>query len=257
MSRKKAVAGGIGALSALLVSGVLLAPAAGAATAAGSGVNSAFAISASGLLTIKETPSVDDSDGFSQESLAKLDLPANLVSLHALNAQAGADSARASVADVSVGLGVGKPLLEASAIEAQCDGTKASSSLAKAKIGDVKLDVAVPANTGVTVPGVLSVTLNKQVTHKDGSVTVTAISINVDNIQKIDIASATCAPGDDGDGGGETPTSTKSSEPTKSTSHTPTSSKGGGSGSGSGDKATSSGKAPTPTPVKAHLDVTG
>ncbi|HVV10826.1 choice-of-anchor P family protein [Amycolatopsis sp.] len=255
MSRKKAVVGGVGALSALLVSGVLLAPAAGATTA-GSGVNSAFAISASGLLTIKETPAVDDSDGFSQESLAKLDLPASLVSLHVLNAQAGAEGARASVADVSVGLGVGKPLLSASAIEAQCDGSKATSSLAKAKIGDLKLDVAVPANTGVSVPGVLSVVLNKQVTHKDGSVTVTAISINVDNVQKIDIASATCAPGDDGDGGGET-TTTKPTEPTKSTSSTPTSSKGGSSGSGSGDKATSNGKAPTPTPVKAHLDVTG
>ncbi|GAB2999958.1 choice-of-anchor P family protein [Amycolatopsis acidiphila] len=257
MSRKKAVAGGIGALSALLVAGTVLAPTAGATThTGGSDVNSAFAISASGLLTIKPTPLVDDSDGYSQESVARLQLPANLVDLRLLNAQAGAGSARASIADLKVGLGVGRPLLTASAVEAQCGNGKASSSLAKAKIGDVKLDVAVPPNTAVKVPGVLSVELNKQVTHKDGSVTVTAVSINVDGIQKIDLASATCAPGDDDNGGGDTPTSQPTtSKPTKPSK--PSASPSNGNSAPAGDKPLPNGKAPTPTPVKAHLDVTG
>lgn len=259
LSRKKAVAGGIGVLSALLVAGTVLAPAAGATTqTSDSGANSAFAISASGLLTIKPTPSVDDSDGFSQASVARLQLPANLVDLRVLNAQAGAGTAQSSILDLSVGLGVGKPLLTASAIEAECGDGKASSSLAKAKIGDVKLDVAVPPNTGVEVPGLLSVELNKQVTNKDGSITVTAVSINVDGIQKIDLASATCAAGDD-DGGTPTtePTPTNPTKPTKTSSSKPTTSASNGGSAPAGDKPLPNGKAPTPTPVKAHLDVTG
>jgi hypothetical protein len=241
LSRKKAVAGGIGALSALLVAGAVLAPTAGATghtATSSSGVNSAFAVSASGLLKIKPTPSVDDSDGFSQESLAELKLPGSLVDLKLLNAQAGAGRARASIADVSICLGIGKPLVSASAVEAQCGSGKGSSSLAKAKIGDIKLDAAAPANTAIKVPGLLSVELNKQVKHGDGSITVTAISINVDGVQKLDLASATCAPGE--------------------TSQPPTTSSTPNGGSGSGDDQTlPNGKAPTPTPVKAHLDVTG
>jgi hypothetical protein len=266
VSRKKAVAGGLGVVSAMIVAGPVLAPAASATEPGGSDVNSAYAISAAGLLKINPTPKVDDSEGFSQQSLAELKLPASLLDLKLLNARAGAGRARASVADLSVGLGLGKPVLKATAIEAQCGHGKTSSSLAKAKIGDVKLDVSVPANTAVKVPGLVSVLLNKQTTHKDGSVTVTAISINVDGIQKIDIASATCAASDggddDGDGDGEgTPPSepTSSSKPT-STSNTaakPTSTSNGDGSGQAGDKPLPNGKAPSPKPVKAHLDVTG
>lgn len=260
MSRKKALAGGVGVLATALATSVLLAPAAGAATttATGDGVNSAYAIAAKGLLGIDPSPYVTDEDGFEQESLAKLDVP-GLAGLRALNASAGAGQARASVADINVGLGVGKPLLTASAIEAECEAGKGDSSLAKAKLGDITLDVKAPVNTTVAVPGLLSVVLNKQVTHDDGSITVTAISIKVDNVQTLDIASATCAPGDDdnGDGDDETPTT----EPTATSTKTPApsttkSSSGGGAGSGAGDKPDANGKAPRPTPVKAHLDVT-
>lgn len=233
-------------LSAVLAAGALLVPSAGAATA-GDGTNSAFAISGKGLLAIAPTPSVNDKEGFSQESLAVLTVPGGLGTVKALNAQAGAGQAQASVADVAVTLGPGAPLLSASAIEADCKDGKATSSVAKAKIGTVPLDVAVPPNTGIEVPGLASVMLNKQVKHSDGSVTVTAISISVDGVQKLDIASATCAPGDDNGGGGsETPSTT----PATSTSNS-------GGGSGSGDSALPNGKAPTPKPVKAHLDVTG
>lgn len=269
MSRKKAVAGGIGVLSAMLVAGTVSAPAAGATEKTGAEANSAYAISASGLLKIDPTPKVDDSKGFSQQSLAELKLPASLVELKLLNARAGANRARASVADVSIGLGLGKPLLSATAIEARCGDGKATSSLAKAKIGDIKLDVAAPPNTDVKVPGLASVVLNKQTTHKDGSITVTAISISIDGIQKLDLASATCVD-DDGDGSGPQapePTTSKPTAPPASKPSTPTSpSNNGGAGddgsnndgaSPAGDKALPNGKAPRPTPVKAHLDVTG
>ncbi|WAL66068.1 choice-of-anchor P family protein [Amycolatopsis cynarae] len=273
MSRKKAVAGGIGALSALLVTGAVLAPAAGATTTTGhstasSGGNSAFAVSASGLLHIDPSPAVDDSNGFSQASLVKAQVPPALLGVGALNAQAGGGGAQASVAKLGVGLGPAKPLVNAAAIEAQCGyGEKPHTSLAKAAIGDIKLDVQVPANTSVSVPGLLSVTLNKQVKHKDGSITVTAISIQVDNVQKIDIASAHCGPdGDDDNGGGDggTPTGTPtgapgqpSGTPTRTSTSKPSATVSSGNAAPAGDKALPNGKAPTPTPVKAHLDVTG
>ncbi|NKQ55272.1 hypothetical protein HFP15_20510 [Amycolatopsis sp. K13G38] len=244
MSRRT-LAGGVGVLSAVLTAGVLLVPSAGATTA-GDGVNSAFAISGSGLLAIPPTPSVNDKEGFAQQSLLTLTVPGGLGTVKALNAQAGSGQAQASVAKATIILGPGAPLLTASAIEAECSGKNASSSLAKVKIGNTPLDVSVPPNTGIAVPGLLSVMLNKQVKHSDGSVTVTAISINVDGVQKLDIASATCAPGDDNGGGSQTPTTS----PATSTSNS-------GGGSGSGDTTLPGGKAPTPTPVKAHLDVTG
>ncbi|NIH86725.1 choice-of-anchor P family protein [Amycolatopsis granulosa] len=266
MSTKKAVAGGVGLLATALATSVLLAPTAGAtaptttAPTTETGVNSAYAIAAKGLLGIDKSPYVTDADGFSQESLVKLDVP-GLAHLRLLNAAAGAGRARASVADVNIGLGLGKPLLTATAIEATCKDGKGSSSLAKARLGDATLDVAAPANTTVAVPGVLSVVLNKQVKHEDGSITVTAISVKIDNVQTLDLASVTCAPGDDHDGGKPTTSPSKPTSSKPSTSgHTPTSTKtsaGGGAGAGAGDKPDANGKAPRPTPVKAHLDVTG
>lgn len=221
------LAAGVGVLSAALVSGALVAPAAGATEAKAAGADAAFAISGSGLLKVGPAPSVDDSDGFAEASLAELKLPL-LADLELLHARAGAGQARASIADLKIGLGLGLPVLTASAVEATCGSGKPSSSLAKAKLGGIPLDVQAPANTAVKVPGLLSVTLNKQVTHRDRSVTVTAVSINVDNLQTLDLASATCMPDKDERDGGTT-----------------------------SDPAPPHGKAPTPTPVRAHLDVTG
>jgi hypothetical protein len=267
LSKKKTVAGGIGALSVLLTAGVTLAPAAVATTTKPvvSQGNSALALSAAGLLKIDAVPAVDDSAGFSQKSVAEFSLPGGVVKANVLNARAGAGQARASILDVSVNLSLlsgahAKPLLTASAIEADCSAGKGSSSLAKATIGDKKLDVAVAPNTIVGVPGLASVMLNKQTTNKDGSVTIIAIEVNVDGIQKVDLASVTCA-GDDGTDGATTesekptatsapsaPTATKTTAPSKPTAVAVAE---------AGDKPDANGKAPVPTPVKAHLDVTG
>jgi hypothetical protein len=248
-------------LSILLTTGMTLAPEASATGNQGGKENSAFALSAAGLLKIDPIPAVDDSDGFSQNSVAKFALPGGAVTADVLNGQAGAGQARASILDVSVNLSIltgklAKPVLKATAIEAKCDGDKVSSSLAKASIGDKTLDVAGPANTTVGVPGLASVTLNKQTKNKDGSVTVTAIELNVDGIQKVDLASVTCA--------GGTPTSTPTTTPASPTSSTkPSGTKTSepaatsGNSASAGDKPDANGKAPIPTPVKSHLDVTG
>lgn len=234
MNRKKALVGGVGVLSAALVSGLVLMPTAGATEGKNSGGNSAYAISGTGLLKVDPRPSVTDTHGFSEESLAQLKLPQALAELKLLNARAGAGQSRASIGDLKIGLGAGKPVLTASAIEAQCRHGRHSSSLANAALGGHKLGVGAAPNTKVAVPGLASVTLNKQVTNKDGSVTVTAISIDVDGIQKLDLASCTCNENAPTTGG-------PSSSPHPSTSIAPV----------------VNGKAPTPTPVKAHLDVTG
>ncbi|WP_158884488.1 choice-of-anchor P family protein [Amycolatopsis anabasis] len=261
MSRSKAVAAGVGVLTATLATGALFAPAASATEHS----SSAYAISASGLLKIDPLPSVGVSEGFDQKSVAEFSLPGGLFKLNALNAQAGKGFAKASIKDVSLNPGVlihvDKPLLTASAITADCKDGKASSSLAKASIGGIKLDVAAAPNTTVGVPGLASVTLNKQTKNKNGSVTVTAIEVSVDGIQKLSLASATCATGGDGDGGTPTTEPTKPTKPTdKPTSPgKPSDDKGGDKGKDkpAGDKPDANGKAPTPTPVKAHLDVTG
>lgn len=235
MNRKKALAGGMSVLSAALVAGIVLTPAAGATEMKHSGGFSAYAISGTGLLKVDPRPSVTDAQGFSEESLANFKLPQGLADLKLLNARAGSGQSRASIGDLKIGLGPGRPVLAASAVEAQCGHGHHSSSLARATLGDHKLGVGAPPNTKVAVPGLASVTLNKQVTNKDGSVTVTALSIDVDGIQKLDLASCTC-----NEEASSPTTGTSSSQPT-STSVVPV----------------VNGKAPTPTPVKAHLDVTG
>jgi hypothetical protein len=235
-----------------------IAPSAGA-TGHGS---SAFALSASGLLKIDPVPAVDGSDGFQQKSLAEFSLPLQLVKLNLLNARASEDRAKASIKEVSVNLGgligkQGKPLVSASAIEAECKNGKGTSSLAKAAIGAVKLDVAAAPNTAVGVPGLASVTLNKQVKHKDGSFTVTALSISVDGVQTLDLASVTCAAGDGNGDGSTTEPPTGKPTPGKPTTSKPSAPPTSATTKPAGDKPTADGKAPTPTPAKAHLDVTG
>jgi hypothetical protein len=263
---KKATAGGIGALSLLLTAGMTLAPAANATANYGGKDNSAFALSATGLLKIDPIPAVDDSDGFAQKSVAKFALPGNAVTAEALNAQAGAGQAEASILNVSVNLSIltgklSKPLLKATAIEAKCEGDEVSSSLAKATIGDKTLDIPSPANTTVGVPGLASVTLNKQTKNKDGSVTVTAIEINVDGIQKVDLASVTCATGPQGGNPTTDPTTDPAPAPasptTARTSSSTAESPAGDTTTPAGDRPDANGNAPIPTPVKAHLDVTG
>ncbi|WP_232376476.1 choice-of-anchor P family protein [Amycolatopsis aidingensis] len=275
MSSNKAALRGAGLLAALLTSGLAFVPAAGA-TGAG---DSAFALSATGLLKVDPIPAVTSENGFQQDSVAEFGSPGKIVRARVLNAQAGPGKAKASVAELEAdlggvpGLGLGSPLLSATAVQASCHAGKASSSLAEARLGDTKLDVSAPPNTAVQVPGVASVVLNKQVTKGDGTVTVTAISIKIDRVQAIEVASATCAPGE-GDGG-QPASPEPAPEPTdpagppagsgnddpadtdEGDGASGTDDDGGNGAGGPGTQADANGMAPRPTPVPAHLDVTG
>lgn len=246
--------------SAVLTAGILLAPGAGADEPR----NSAFAIAATGLLTVNPLPAVNDVHGSSGDSIAEFTTPDKLIQLKLLNAQAGEAYGKASVADLRVDLssvkavGLSNPMLTAEAVEATCEDGKGNSSLADAKLGDTALDVSVPPNTAVEVPGAASVVLNKQTTNDDGSLTVSAISINVDGVQTLDIASATCAPSSDDGEEGEAPTNPSTTAPSES-AVAPSDNNGSDDSDdgGSGTQADENGEAPVPTPVEGHLDVTG
>jgi hypothetical protein len=232
---------------AALAAGVSGTPTASANTPA----NTAFALSASGLLQIEPIPNVSNTRGFAQDSIVEFGTPNQAVRARVLNAQAGKGHAQASIADLTVDLSPVKGLdlaalkLTATAVEAKCDQGTASSSLAAARLGNHPLNVAAPANTTVKIPGLAAVVLNKQTLHNDGAVTVTAVSITLTSAQTLQIASATCraTPTND-DPQPPTPTTT----PTTPSHTTPNNSNNGN---------TTPDQAPQPTPVPGHLDVTG
>ncbi|SFH12487.1 choice-of-anchor P family protein [Amycolatopsis regifaucium] len=198
---------------------------------------SAYAIAASGLITIPRTPSVS---GTGKDSLASVGLPnpgPALLTAKALNAEVRPGQARSGVTALALNLGllpatVALPGLSADAIKAECRDGKGSVSITKLKAGGKVLDLdQVPPNTTVPLAQLVELVVNKQTKNADGTLTVTAVSAKLlGRTQTVDIASATCVkPG------------TAPEPPTKP----------------AGDKPQPGGKAPKPTPVPAHLDVTG
>lgn len=222
------------------VAGAIAAPVAFASAAnatTGGGISSAYGVAATGLVNLPATPAVVSDGALKDKSL--VELPANpLVKLKVLHTSAAASKARASVVD----LRVAKALLSAHLVTAKCDNGVGSSHLVKASIAGHKLAVDASPNTALTVPvsgvGGVSVVLNKQVHNPNGSLTVTAIEVNVallGKAQSIDISSATCAAG----GNATPPKVPGSPKPTDPGNGTPP------------------GEAPTPTPVNSDLPVTG
>ncbi|MFG2087036.1 MULTISPECIES: hypothetical protein [unclassified Spirillospora] len=215
-----------------------------AASATSGGAGSAFAVSASGPIAIPATPSVT-STAQKPERKSVAELPANpLVQAGVLNAAAWSGHARASVADLKIA----KLGLSASAVTAKCENGNGVSHLVKASLNGKKLKAAATPNSSVKVDlpslGNATVTLNRHVRDKDGSLTITAIEVSLvvaGKTQTISIASVTC--GKDGGKPGEP------SDPGKP----------GGDPSASPAPAPSGppSAAPVPTPVTGDLPVTG
>ncbi len=206
--------------------------------------SSAFALSAAGVLDIEPLAALDNSQGFRQTSVASAQLPdakAPIVTVGVLNSEVDSGKARASVKDLKASLAPLGDLgvVTAESITASCVAGTGSVTLAGASVGSTALQVQPGPNTRVQVPGVLSVVLNKQTRADDGSLTVVAIAIEVAGLQKIDIASATCA---------------QAAEPVPAPATTTTTAP---QPSTSGPAASAPGKAPRPTPVAGHLAVTG
>lgn len=204
--------------------------------------SSAFGLSASGLVAIQPLVPLDSTNGFQQRSQVKVN-PAAGVHIGVVNTEVDVNRAKASVTDLKLQLaGLDVAALSASVIRATCVDGVGQATLASAKIGAVPLDLAPAPNTTVPVPGVASIVLNKQTRNADGSLTVTAIWIEINGVQRIQISSATCAKGS-ANGGGSGGGGTTTIPPTP-----------GDNGNGN-----SNGKpqAPRPTPVKGHHPVTG
>jgi hypothetical protein len=223
------------ALVGALVVGTAFVPPAFATPSAS--VSSAFGLAASGLVTIEPLVPLDSSHGFQQKSLATVNLPTEAIKVRAVNSEVGASRAKASVADLQISLTqlvsiADLGALRASVIRSTCVDGVGEASLAAAAIGHIGLDVEPKPNTAISVPGLASVVLNKQTRAADGSLTVTAIWIEVNRIQRIQIASTTCAKSDDDGGGGiiQPPTPIEPGKPPQ---------------------------APRPTPVPGHHPVTG
>lgn len=231
------------------IAGVLAAPiaAAGPASATTAGSSSAYGISATGLVTIPQTPSVNSTTAPHVQSVASL--PNNpLVQVSVLKARANGGHSEASVVDLKVAQAAitKTTVLSAKVITSKCDNGAGSSKLVDVKLADRTIQAGASRNSTITIPvqgvGGVRVTINKQVRNPNGSLTVTGLELAVQALGKtqvIDIASATCA-------AGQSPTSP------------PTSGNGGTSDpSKAGNPQNPPAEAPAPTPVNSDLPVTG
>lgn len=230
------------------IAGVLAAPIATAASASATtagGTSSAYGLSATGLLTIPQTPSVNSAAAPHVKSV--LSLPNNpLVQLSVLKASATGGHAQASVVDLKVAQAAitKTAVLTAKVITSKCDSGAGSSKLVDVKLAGRTIQAGASPNSTITVPvqGVagVQVTINKQVRNPNGSLTVTGLELAVQALGKsqvIDIASATCAAG--------------------SHTSTPTPTPSPSDGSGTDNPSSPPSEAPTPTPVNSDLPVTG
>lgn len=158
--------------------------------------SSAFTVSATGLVTIEPIPAVNDNAGPQHKSVATLASPDRTVTARTLNAAVAQGNATGSVAELNVSAHdarLSAARVTATAVRAECTNGAGTASLVDATVAGHPVAAAPAPNTEITVPGGASVVLNKQTTQPDGSLTVTAINVEVPGTQSIDIASATCA----------------------------------------------------------------
>lgn len=182
--------------AAVSVAGVVVAAAALPASAAAP--NEAYAAAATGLISLSQQ-ALATYPGTSPVQLADIDV-AGLVSTGLLTDTAGPTSASSTIANPSVDLGVEN--LTATAITSSCSldtntGTvSGNATLANAKTTGL-LPITLAANPGpntsVSIPGIASLTLNKQVTAPDGTLTVTALEVTLlGSTQTLDLGVSVC-----------------------------------------------------------------
>lgn len=189
-------AAGVTAAAALMC-----APAAGATT--GEPVSYAYGISAHGLAEVPPTPYVESMGHPQHKNLVEPSLPegsdlrasAHLVNLHAMKDQAkvhivDADVASGQLPEELQALLPSSSGITAHVLKARCHKGEGSSKILKLEIGGQKIPPRgqgpkVEPNTTIAVPPgdqgqkLVEITLNKQVEHEDGSLTVTALQVKV------------------------------------------------------------------------------
>lgn len=84
-------------------------------------------------------------------------------------------------------------LLNVGAVTTECHGKTGSVSIADLTALGLPLNIDTSkANSSISVPGVLTVTVNKQTTNPDGTFTVEGLEVNVLDQLKLVVTSATC-----------------------------------------------------------------
>lgn len=240
-------------LSALVAGGVAFAPAAGATPE-----DSAYALSADGLVNIIKVPHVV---GEGKNHLVHTDLPSGAERiLHAgvFNSAVDEGYAKASTTDVELGV-PGLPVISVGLVTAECEDLSGSTSVADLKIGgqQISLDGIGPNTELIPEPlqGLARITLNKQTDNGDGSLTVSALSLDLlDGTQTVNLSTATCTAKP------EAPEPTEPAEPQEPNEPAAPPAEDDGDdevGDLPGATPDEDGKAPVPVPQPGHLDVTG
>jgi hypothetical protein len=195
MNRK--VNGLVKAAASISLAGGALAAAAGPAFAAAP--NEAYAANATGLVATSTPLGLASSNGTSPVNLVNASVP-NLLTAGVVTDTADGTSASSTIANVSATLTALS--LTASAVSSSCSfdantdtvtGTASIADGTVAGILPINLAVNPPPNTTVNVPGIATITLNRQVTAGDGTLTVDAIYINlVSGLQTLTLGTSVC-----------------------------------------------------------------
>lgn len=189
----------IKAAASISLAGGILAAVAGPAAAASP--NEAYGAAATGLVNVAPL-GLATFPGTSPVTVANVDI-AGLITTGVVTDTADATTASSTIANPAVNLSA-LATVRAAVVTSSCRFdpntglVTGTSSIARGRvvlIGGVPiaLDAAAAPNTTVNVPGVATITLNRQVTAGDGTLTVDAIYVNLLNsTQTLTVATSVC-----------------------------------------------------------------
>jgi hypothetical protein len=186
------------AASASLVAGVIMATAGPAAAA---GPNTSDGAAATGLITLAPVAPASF-PGTSPATVASVNI-AGLLTAGVVTDTADATDASSTIANVNATLSA-VAAVRATAVTSSCTfdtntGTVTGTSgitngrVALVGLANIALDANAAPNTTVSVPGIATITLNRQTTAPDGTLTVDAIYVDLlGDTQTITIGTSTC-----------------------------------------------------------------
>jgi hypothetical protein len=186
------------AASASLVAGVIMATAGPAAAA---GPNASDGAAATGLITLAPVAPASF-PGTSPATVASVNV-AGLLTAGVVTDTADATDASSTIANVAATLSA-VATVRAAAVTSSCTfdtntGTVTGTSgitngrVALVGLANIALDANAAPNTTVSVPGIATITLNRQTTAPDGTLTVDAIYVDLlGDTQTITIGTSTC-----------------------------------------------------------------
>jgi hypothetical protein len=169
---------------------------------AATGDNTAYAVQTTGLVKVGPLAPSAFVAGPQSNSVASLNL-AGLLTTGVLTSSTTSTSSTAQTANLNVILS-GLNALSANAVTATCtfnpsnDTVSGTTSIVSGVVAILGSDINILPNPGpntvlLNVPGIATITLNRQVTHSDGSLTVDGIVIHLlGKTQDVVVSSATC-----------------------------------------------------------------